>query len=362
MLLLRQTGPLEDTGGARILIGAERVLHVTRAQEYRYRTKALAGKLRSMMWELMIQHSIPQGRLPFPLPRGSGRKRSTSRNSTPPISSAEALRKTKDQLPGPWGQCLAWIDARLVELWKARVPCPGLGAALSAFGVELGTFVARAISEKGGENEDPWPLVAKMFANPAKTLPKDLVEGIGETLCKKWQRLPAERKALLQLLSRFEIYAGQAALAYLREERAEAGIDCSDAQLLANPYLLFEATRLSADPISVWTVDRGVFPDDIVRKKHPLPKPSALDTGTDARRVRVLSVNVLEDAASNGSTLMAQNQAVLKIRGAICSRRATSMAIFSTAQRTSFRELSPKQRWPTALRRRNCSGSSIRPR
>ena len=90
------------------------------------------------------------------------------------LSSAEALRKTKDRLPGPWGQCLAWIDARLAELWKARGPCPGLGAALSAFGIELGTFVARTIAEKVGENEDPWPLVDKMFANPVKTLRRTL--------------------------------------------------------------------------------------------------------------------------------------------------------------------------------------------
>jgi hypothetical protein len=232
------------------------------------------------------------------------------------LSSADALRKTKDKLPGPWGQCLAWIDARLAELWKARGPCPGLGAALSAFGVELGTFVGRAIAEKAGDNEDPWPLVEKMFSNPATSLPKDLAEGIGETLCKKWQRLPAERKALLKLISRFEIEPDQAALAYVQEERAEAGIACSDAQLLSNPYLVFESTRLSADPISIWTIDRGVFPDEIIRKKHPLPKPSVLDAGTDARRIRALAVNVLEDAAANGSTIMAQSQVVLKIRGA----------------------------------------------
>ena len=232
------------------------------------------------------------------------------------LSSAEALRKTKDQFPGPWGQCLAWIDARLAELWKARGPCPGLGAVLSAFGVELGTFVARAIAEKAGENADPWPLVDQMFSSPAKTLPKDLAAGIGDTLGKKWQRLPAERKALLKLISRFEIEPEQAKLAYVQEERADAGIDCTDAQLLSNPYLLFESTRLSADPISVFTVDRGVFPDDVVRRKHPLPKPSALDAGTDARRVRAFAVNVLEHAAANGSTLMAQSQVVLKIREA----------------------------------------------
>lgn len=344
----KQVPFVEDTGAARILIGAGRVLHVTRAQEYRYKTKALTGKLRSMMWELMIQHSIRPGfKDGFVFPYHAALEKAANEPNFDPaeiaalvptdrfdefayaselvthdgaigalLSSADALRKTKDQLPGPWGPCLAWIDARLAELWKARGPCPGLGAALSAFGVELGTFVAHAIAGKTGDNEDPWPLVEKMFANPAKILPKDLAEGIGATLCKKWQRLPVERKALLQLISRLEIHPEQAALAYVQEERAKAGIDCSDAELLANPYLLFEATRLSADPISVWTVDRGVFPDDVVRKKHPLPKPSALDAGTDARRVRALAVNTLEDAAANGSTLMAQSQIVLNIRGA----------------------------------------------
>jgi hypothetical protein len=42
-------------------VGVGRVLHVTPAQEYRYTTKDLDEKLRSMMWELMIQHSIRPG-------------------------------------------------------------------------------------------------------------------------------------------------------------------------------------------------------------------------------------------------------------------------------------------------------------
>jgi hypothetical protein len=261
----KQVPFVEDTGGARILIGVGRVQHVTAAQEYRYKTKALTGKLRSMMWELMIQHSIRPGfKDGFLFPYHAALEKAAKEPAYDPaeiaalvppdrfaefsyaselvthdgaigalLSSAESLRRTKDRLPGPWAQCLAWIDARLAELWKARGPCPGLGAALSAFGVELGTFVARTIAEKAGENEDPWPLVDQMFSNPAKVLPKDLAAGIGDTLRKKWQRLPAERKALLKLISRFEIEPDQAELAYVQEERADAGIDCTDAELLS---------------------------------------------------------------------------------------------------------------------------------
>jgi ATP-dependent exoDNAse (exonuclease V) alpha subunit len=344
----KQVPFVEDSAGARVLIGVGRVLHTTPAQEYRYKKKDLTGKLRSMMWEMMIQHSIRPGfKDGFIFPYHAAIDKAATDPTFDPaeiaalvpqdrfgefsyaselvthdgaigalLSSADALRKAKDHLPGPWGQCLRWIDARLAELWKARGPCPGLGAALSAFGLGLGTFVAREVAAKVGDNEDPWPLVEAIFSNPAQSLPQHLAEGVGETLCKKWKRLPDERKALLKLVSRFEIEPQQAALAYVQEERAKAGIDCTDGEILANPYLLFESTRLSADPISVWTVDRGVFPDEIIRKKHPLPKPSALDAGTDARRVRALAVNVLEDTAASGSTLVPQSQLVLQIRGA----------------------------------------------
>ena len=105
-----------------------------------------------------------------------------------------------------------------------------------------------------------------------------------------------ERRALLKLVSRFEITADQASTVYVQEERAKAGIDRTDADILSNPYMLYEATRLTADPISVWTVDRGAFPDEVIRKNHPLPEPTALDADTDARRVRALSVSALEQA------------------------------------------------------------------
>ncbi|MCK4661207.1 MAG: AAA family ATPase, partial [Phycisphaerae bacterium] len=230
------------------------------------------------------------------------------------LACAEALRKAKAHLSGPWGRCIEWLDHRLGELWKVRGPCPGLGAALCAFGVELGTFVAQAVVEKAGDNADPWPFVEQAFSDPEQHLPSDVAEGIGQTIRAKWSRLPDERRNLLKLLSRFELSREQATCLYVEPERAKAGIEASDTEILANPYLLYELTRLTADPVSIWTADRGVFPDEAVRKKHPLPAPSALDAGTDTRRIRSLATKVLEDAAGNGSTLMSQDQVVLAIR------------------------------------------------
>lgn len=338
---------VEDYGASRILIGVGRVQHVAPCVEYHYTTKNLNGKLRSVLWERMVQHSIrPDFKDGFLLPYHDALKKAVEDPEYDPaeiaaftpedrllefshvsqlvthdgaiaslLACAESLRKAKQVLPGPWDRCLEWIDHRLGELWKARGPCPGLGAALSAFGLELGTFVACAIAEKVGDNADPWPLVDQVFGDPKKHLPAHLAEGVGKTLRAKWTRLPDERRNLLKLISRFEVSREQATCLYVQEERGKAGIDASDGDILANPYLLYEVTRLGADPVSVWTVDRGVFPEDVIRKKHPLPEPTALDAGTDARRVRALSVKVLEDAAANGSTLLPQDQVVLGIRG-----------------------------------------------
>lgn len=60
----------------------------------------------------------------------------------------------------------------------------------------------------------------------------------------------------------------------MQEERQEAGLICTDREILENPYRIYEVTRLTADPISVWTIDRGVFPS----------QPCARNTRCPSRR------------------------------------------------------------------------------
>ncbi len=337
---------VEDSNGGRILIGAGRVLHVGEVQEYEYNIKDLNGKHRSMLWERMVQHSIrPDFKDGFLLPYHAAIARAAENAEFDPadivafspadrllefshasqlvshdgaiaslLACAQSLRKVSGVLPGPWERCLQWIDDRVGELWKMRGPCPGLGAALAAFGLEPATFIARELDNQIGENADPWPLVDKMFNDPATVLSEKLAKSIGKTISAKWSKLPDERRALLKLVSRFEITRDQATALYVKEERDKAGVGAMDADILANPYLIYELTRLSGDPVSIWTVDRGVFPDEAIRIKHPLPEPSALDAGTDARRVRAMTVKILEDAAGMGNTLLPQSQVVIGIR------------------------------------------------
>ena len=346
--------PFVEASG-RVLIGVGRVKHVGASTEYKY---SGPGPLRSMLWERMIQHSIrPDFRDGFVLPYHAAVERAEKDPDFDPsalaafapadrqiefsyaselvtqdgamsalLACAASLRVAQEErLPGPWETCLKWLDERFSEVTAIRGPCPGLGAALSAFGVEMGTFVAQEIAAKAGENQDPWPLVDKAFRNPKACLSPDCAAQFGKTLCEKWQRLPKERRSLLMLLSRFEITREQAKVLYVAEVRNEAGLECSDADILADPYLVYELLRLPVSlrgddewvyvpAVGVDTVDRGVFPDEVIRRKHPLPEPSALDAGTDARRVRALVVNTLEEAATEGSTLLPRDQVVLRIR------------------------------------------------
>ena len=80
--------------------------------------------------------------------------------------------------------------------------------------------------------------------------------------------------------------------------------DVDDADLISNPYLLYELHRLTDDPISGMTIDRGMLPDRVILEAHPLPEPSRLEDKIDPRRVRALLVAALEQGAEQGHTLL----------------------------------------------------------
>ncbi|NIM18106.1 MAG: AAA family ATPase, partial [Candidatus Aminicenantes bacterium] len=337
----KQVPFVEDS--RRVLIGVGRVLHIGDISEYSYSKES---EFRSVIWERMIQHSIrPEFNDGFLLPYHKAIKHAQDNPDFDPsiiaafapqdhwlefsyaaehvshdgaisslLSCAASLNNAKKYLPGQWDKCLRWINDRLGEIWKMRGPCPGLGSALCAFGIEQGTFIAREIEAKLEENVDPWPVIDQILTETTDILSMETSKTIGTTIRKTWAKLPQERKSLLKLISRFELSPAQARLLYVQEEREKAQIQHTDSQILENPYLIYELTRLTTDPISIWTVDRGVFPEKIVREKHPLPSPSELDTGLDVRRVRALVVDVLERSADNGNTLLSRKDIILIIR------------------------------------------------
>ena len=110
---------------------------------------------------------------------------------------------------------------------------------------------------------------------------------------------------MLKLLSRFELTTDQATRYYVHEDkqRLDYGITVGDAELIANPYRLFEIDRFTPDPINLNTIDRGVFPDMSILHKFPLPEPSCLTDALDPRRVGSFVIHQLDQASLIGHTL-----------------------------------------------------------
>ena len=195
-----------------------------------------------------------------------------------------------------------WVHDELIRLWKVRGPFPGLGAVLHSFGLSRGLFVAHALQQRAGENADPWPEVDAAFRDPAATLPVELRRDIKE-LAKTWNHLPDERRNFLRLLSRFELDVKQARKLYDENIRRKQNWNATDAEILRNPYRIFEISRHGSEVIHLLKVDRGVFPEDTVRSLHPLEEPTGLASAMDPRRVRAFAISVLEEDASAGHTL-----------------------------------------------------------
>lgn len=337
----KRTPLSEDT--RRVIIGIGRVTHVGAPVEY----NRTSDRWRSNLWERNVQHSVRPGfKDGFILPYRElldEASRDTSINPEDYVAFApegywdafsygsehvshdgaiasllaaeRALRKMADVIPGDWDTPLQWISNELGRLWEMRGPFPGLGAALTAFGIPHGNLVAYeiALAQESGKvewNEDPWPLVELALNDPA--LLPETGHNLSTNHLKMWNQMLPERKALLQLLSRFDISVDQATRFY--QERQKAGLDVTEEELLANPYLLYELDRHRLDGIGVTTIDRGLFPDPIVRSKHPIPEPSALDGELDERRVRALVVHTLEAASANGHSLQSRDSVIQAIR------------------------------------------------
>ena len=327
----------------RVLVGVARVTNIGGPTEYK---TAKGAPFSGLLWENMVAHSLrPDFSDGFLLPYHAAIRMTeqdpdfdlTQVLAVPPedrrlefsygtehvsndaalrslLACAAALNNAKRGIPGPWDQCLDWIDSRLLEVETLRGPCPGLGAALSAFGVEQAALIARELEAKAGDNEDPWPVAEKVFKSAGSVLPPALQSKIGPTLKDIWKSLEPERKVLLKLVSRFELTKEQAALIYVREKRAKVGITATDEQIIKNPYVIFELTRDKVEPVSVFTIDAGVFPDTTIREKHPLPSSSRVDESIDVRRVRAFTVELLEQGAAAGNTLLARADVVNSIR------------------------------------------------
>lgn len=343
--------PLSDVSG-RVLVGVGRVTKIGEPAEYDY-AKGSKGKMRSSFWERSVFHSLrPDCSDGFLLPYQEILARAETDASIRPedyvafapdelfasysfgsellshdgaiaslLALHTALGKIEKDFDGPWAVCKQWIDGELNRLWKARGPFPGIGSALNALGLERGTLIAYEVAKaqadsKREHTENPWELIDELVESP-DVLPDGLGSELGKTWRKTWKKLPKERRALLELLSRFALSAEQAEYFYVSALREEVGVDVSDRQILENPYLLYELSRGWPDAVPFGVIDRGSFPDAVVTDRFPIPEPSRLEDAIDPRRCRAAMVHELERAAGwEGHTLLPQKWLIQRIRAA----------------------------------------------
>lgn len=326
--------PLSESA-ARVIIGAARVKGVGAYTEYKYDRP---GELEGVLWERCVRHSLrPGGTDGFLMPyydvlAAAGADESIDLEPCVAfapndqfeaysygsehlghdgaiaslLACAAALRNCARVAEVDVAPALAWIEDEIGRLWTTRGLHPGLGSALRAFGLEHGTLLAHEIVRAGsdqGEVFDALAFIDKFAAEPGRFLHAEAY-GFGQTYRQKWLSLSPARRQLLDLVARCSLTPDQALRAYQPSSR-DFSADTSDADILANPYLLFERDQGAADPIAFGTVDRGIFPADAIRQAAPLPPGLCMTDGIDRRRVRALVTDLLEQAVGlEGHTLL----------------------------------------------------------
>ena len=106
---------------------------------------------------------------------------------------------------------------------------------------------------------------------------------------------------------------------------------CPDAELLKNPYRLYEISRHDPEGIHLLTVDRVSFQrilfDSCIRWSRP-----RAESAVDARRVRAIAIDSLETAANAGHSLQfASDLADTNLESAVHPRCPVTSDILAAA-------------------------------
>lgn len=218
---------------------------------------------------------------------------------------------------GPWELREEWLNEQIAEAWVDRGAFPGLGAALEALGMRLGMALALELLAGGHvtANADPWPFVDAMLRGEVDP-PQPAYAADVQAVRGTWAKLTDERRALLQLLSRFALSAEQARRWFEVARRNAATREAlSDREILDNPYRIAECDlgTLEDPAVSVGMVDRGLLVDSTVAVNCPVPERSRVESPADRRRVRGAVVSVLRRAADDGDSLLSAVEVLTRL-------------------------------------------------
>jgi ATP-dependent exoDNAse (exonuclease V) alpha subunit len=201
---------------------------------------------------------------------------------------------------------LEYVDNQLKSVWNQRGIFPGLGSILSAFGVRYGFDVAHHVDTS--ENY----LISELklyFSGEKETGNEKLDDSLADIEDEFFGLLRDENKTrYFELLSRLNLSVEQAIFAW-------GNLKNCAAEIVENPYRLFELTRKEKDEhqVTISQIDNAMFVNPLVENKYPLNKPTKMRAEGDKRRFRAMVIFVLDHAANQGHTLLSYDQIVEEI-------------------------------------------------
>lgn len=236
------------------------------------------------------------------------------------IQSIESVKNDPNPLPGDWDEKLIWLNDVLSEVWSGRGPFPGIGSVLQYLGFAKGTaFHKEVLTKLVREKKNPWEYVKSILEGksnpPAGTYEKGLLKARD-----RWLRIPT-RHQLLETLTNFELGPSQVDRIADPGQRQLSGIDATEPEIVANPYIISEKDLGSRDSerVALETIDHGMRPEGDARLFLAREDEIADD---DRRRVRAVAQYVLKDAATEGDTLLPFGELLDRIRVHFPDRRA----------------------------------------
>ena len=333
--------PFIDTT-SRILIGVGHINEIGKLTEYEY-DEALPIGFRSTLWERPVYHSIRDDfKNGFLLPYQEFFKLAEKDDSihipdyiafAPTFDEfsfgsewvtndsaiesllvlREKLKKFEALLPNKnYEHQLRWIDTELSRIWKMRGPFPGLGAVLSGLKISEGNLIAWELDklirdeEKEEVIKNPWDFVELLFHGDTSFLSKNLKVNISDTQKATWSSFSKEEKEFLQLLSRINVDNSQVSAVIDSKEKSQI-------EFLKNPYLLYERTRLNVLQFPISIIDKAIFAETKMLENFPLSELTNISTPLDQKRIRAYGIQLLEQEAINGNTLLTDSQFVTKL-------------------------------------------------
>lgn len=217
-----------------------------------------------------------------------------------------------------WEKVLDWLNNVLAETWQERGAFPGVRSLLQYLGCSKGTAFQRAIllpmSQRG---ENPWDYTLSILNGKKKPVQIQYSKGL-EIARERWNVL-RDRHTLLSKLVRFELTQDQIRRISDPDSRMKCGINYSLAEIEANPYLICENDlgTSTSEPVGLETIDHGLRPEGNAAF-FPNYEKLAQD---DRRRVRAVGVEVLNEAAAEGDTLLEFSDFLKRIRDRFPDKR-----------------------------------------